>query len=75
MSEDERKSLLERWDAIFNKLAVCHDFSHESQEVQAIIKEWYDFLNENFRKNYSLEEFYGLSQVYMEDKRFIPNID
>lgn len=74
MSEVEQKSLSERWDMIFNKLALFRDYSPESYEVQAIIKEWYVFLNENF-SNYSFDEFCGLGQLYIEDDRFTKNID
>ena len=74
MSQDEQKDLSGRWDVIFNKLACLRDQSPESQEVQAIIKEWYEFLNKNFSK-YSLNAFYGLGQLYMNDERFIQNID
>ena len=74
MSKDEQNDLSDRWDKIFNKLACLLDQSHESQEVQATIKEWYDFLNTNFCK-YSLDAFYGLGQLYINDKRFTKNID
>ncbi|TCS92068.1 MerR family transcriptional regulator [Hazenella coriacea] len=74
MSKDEQRSLSERWDLIFKKLALLRKQSPESQEVQSIIEEWYGFLNENFGE-YSLEAFYGLSQLYIEDERFTRNID
>lgn len=74
MSKDEQNNLSDRWDKIFNKLACLRDQSHESSEVQATIKEWYDFLNTNFSK-YSLDAFYGLGQLYINDKRFTKNID
>lgn len=74
MSKDEQNDLSDRWDMIFNKLACLRDQSPESQEVQATIKQWYDFLNENFSK-YSLDAFYGLGQLYINDERFTKNID
>lgn len=74
MFKDEQKDLSDRWDMIFNKLACLRDQSPESQEVQATIKEWYDFLNKNF-SNYSLDAFYGLGQLYINDERFTKNID
>lgn len=74
MSKDEQNDLSDRWDMIFNKLACLCDQSPESQEVQATIKQWYDFLNENFSK-YSLDAFYGLGQLYINDERFTKNID
>lgn len=42
--------------------------------MQIVIKQWYDFLNENFRY-YSLDAFYGLGQLYIQDERFTKNID
>ena len=74
MSKDEQNDLSDRWDMIFNKLACLRDQSPESHEVQATIKEWYDFLNKNFSK-YSLDAFYGLGQLYINDERFTKNID
>lgn len=74
MSKNEQNDLSERWDMIFNKLACLREQSPESQEVQATIKEWYDFLNNNFSK-YSLDAFYGLGQLYINDERFTNNID
>lgn len=74
MSKDEQNDLSDRWDKIFNKLACLRDQSPESLEVQATIKEWYDFLNKNFSK-YSFDAFYGLGQLYINDERFTKNID
>lgn len=74
MSKGEQNDLSDRWDMIFNKLACLRDQSPESKEVQATIKQWYDFLNENFSK-YSLDAFYGLGQLYINDERFTKNID
>ncbi|MGG3939724.1 TipAS antibiotic-recognition domain-containing protein, partial [Anoxybacillus kestanbolensis] len=74
MTKDEHKGLSEKWDMIFNKLALLRDQSPKSKEVQVTIKEWYDFLNENFGK-YSPDAFYGLGQLYINDERFTKNID
>lgn len=74
ISKDEQNDLSDRWDTIFNKLACLRHQSPESQKVQATIKEWYDFLNKNFSK-YSLDAFYGLGQLYINDERFTKNID
>lgn len=74
MSKDEQKSLSERWEQIFQTLALLRNQSPESKEVQTKIKEWYDFLNENFGE-YSLKAFYGLGQLYIEDERFTHNIN
>lgn len=74
MSKDEQKSLAKRWEEIFHKLGDLRDQPAESKEVQTAIKEWYDFLNKNFGK-YSLDAFYGLGQLYIDDERFTKNID
>ncbi|MBA4538392.1 MerR family transcriptional regulator [Bacillus aquiflavi] len=74
MSKNEQKHLSERWQLIFQKLALLLDQSPDSLEVQAAIKEWYDFLNEHFGQ-YSLEAFNGLGQLYIDDERFTKNID
>ncbi|QHZ48574.1 MerR family transcriptional regulator [Bacillus sp. NSP9.1] len=74
MTKDEHKGLSEKWDMIFNKLALLRDQSPKSKEVQVTIKEWYDFLNENFGK-YSPDAIYGLGQLYINDERFTKNID
>lgn len=73
-SRDEQNDLSDRWDTIFNKLVSLRNQSPESQKVQSTIKEWYDFLNKNFSK-YSLDAFYGLGQLYINDERFTKNID
>lgn len=74
MSKDEQKSLAKRWEKIFHKLGDLRNQPAESKEVQTAIKEWYDFLNKNFGK-YSLDAFYGLGQLYIDDERFTKNID
>jgi len=74
MAKDEQEDLYQNWDMIFNKLVQLRAYSPKSQEVQKAIKEWYDFLNENFG-NYSLDAFYGLGQLYIKDERFTQNID
>lgn len=74
LSKDEQQDLSGRWDMIFNKLACLRNQSPESLEVQTTIKEWYDFLNTNFSE-YSLDAFYGLGQLYINDERFTKNID
>ncbi|WP_166241516.1 MerR family transcriptional regulator [Paenibacillus turpanensis] len=74
MSVNEQNDLSEKWDAIFRTLAGLCTQSPASPEVQASIQEWYDFLNENVT-TYTLDAFYGLGQLYIEDERFTNNID
>lgn len=74
LSKDEQIELSDSWDNIFNKLASLRNHTPKSKEVQIEIKQWYDFLNENF-SNYSLDAFYGLGQLYIQDERFTKHID
>ncbi len=74
MTQDEQKALSERWDMIFKKLAGLRSQSPASPEVQAAIKEWYEFLNNSFA-SYSPEAFSGLGQLYITDERFTRSID
>jgi DNA-binding transcriptional MerR regulator len=75
MSEIERRAMGEKMNAIYRKLSKLKDTSPESDEAQAAIKEWYDFLNHNTGHHYSLDTFKGLGQMYVEDERFTNNID
>ncbi|MBU8784114.1 MerR family transcriptional regulator [Bacillus licheniformis] len=75
MSEGERKKMEQQYDAIYRKIAALREGAPDSEEAQAAIKEWYDFLNNNTGHSYSLEAFKGLGQMYVADKRFTKNID
>lgn len=75
LSKGEQEQLSERMNAIYYKLAALREYSPASIQAQAAIKEWYDFLNNNFGYTYSLSAFKGLGQMYVEDERFTKNID
>ena len=75
MSGAEQKAMGEKMNAIYRRLADLKDASPESDEAQAGIKEWYDFLNHNTGHHYSLDAFKGLGQMYVDDERFTKNID
>ena len=75
MSKVEQKQMGEQMNAIFHKLAALKDISPASDEAQVGIKEWYDFLNENTGHHYTLEAFKNLGQMYINDERFMKNID
>lgn len=66
MSKEEQEAMVKAMNSIYQKLAALRHGSPESEEAQAAIKEWYDFLNNNFG-NYSLEAFKGLGQMYVDD--------
>ncbi|MFC3769424.1 MerR family transcriptional regulator [Paenibacillus sp. GCM10012303] len=73
LSKDEQAAWGEAMNAIYTKLAALRGNSPESDESQAAIKEWYDFLNR--MGQYSPEAFRGLGQMYVDDERFTRNID
>lgn len=75
MSKEEQKTMEEQMNAIYNKLAILRHSSPSSDEAQEVIKEWYDFLNNNFNHHYSLKAFKQLGQMYVADERFTKNID
>lgn len=63
----------EEMNRIYFKLAELRHISPESDEAQAAIGEWFDFLNK--MGSYSLEAFEGLGEMYVADERFTKNID
>ncbi len=73
MSKDEQKDMGEEFERIYQELAARRHESPESDEAQAGIKVWYDYLNKI--GNYSLDGFKGLGQMYVDDERFTKNID
>jgi len=76
MSPEEQKAMGDRMNEIYRKLAALRRGPADSDEAQAAIKEWYDFLNSgNFGTHYTLEAFKGLGQMYVDDERFTRNID
>lgn len=73
MSENKQTELDEEFDAIYRKLATLRHQSPESNDAQAVIEEWYVYLNK--MGDYSLDAFKGLGQMYVDDERFTNNID
>ena len=73
MSDDAKEQLGHRMTEIYRKLADLRHTSPESEQAQAAIKEWYDFLNG--MGSYPPEAFRGLGQMYVDDERFTANID
>lgn len=74
-SRSEQHAMGEKMTAIYKRLAILKDMSPESDEAQAGINEWYDFLNHHTGHHYSLDAFKGLGQMYVDDERFTQNID
>ncbi|KJB88831.1 MerR family transcriptional regulator [Paenibacillus sp. E194] len=73
MTKEEQTSMGEKMNAIYFHLAELRGTAPESEEAQAGIKQWYDFLNT--MGNYSPEAFKGLGEMYVDDARFTKNID
>jgi DNA-binding transcriptional MerR regulator len=73
MSKQEQDQWGAAMNAIYFKLADLRHLPAGSDEAQAAIKEWYDFLNR--MGQYSTEAFRGLGQMYVGDQRFTKNID
>ncbi|ASB91213.1 MerR family transcriptional regulator [Bacillus sonorensis] len=75
MSEDERKAVEQQFNNIYRKIAALRKGEPDSDEAQAAIQEWYDFLNQNSGHHFSLEAFKCIGQMYVDDERFTKNID
>lgn len=73
MSKGEKKPYEVEFNGIYRDLAAIRHEAPNSDEAQAGIKIWYDFLNKI--GNYSLDAFKGLGQMYVDDERFTKNID
>ncbi len=63
----------EEMNRIYFALAKIRHLNPASEEAQEAIGEWFDFLNR--MGSYSLEAFAGLGQMYVDDERFLKNID
>lgn len=75
MTKEGRKALGDRMNAMYARLAGLRNGAADSEEAQAAIGEWFEFLNSGFGYTYSLEAFKGLGQMYVDDERFAKNID
>lgn len=73
MSKDQQEAMSKEMTSIYKKLAALRQDFPDSNESQAAIKEWFDLLNK--MGSYSLDAFKGLGQLYVDDERFMKNID
>ncbi|GGJ88858.1 MerR family transcriptional regulator [Lentibacillus kapialis] len=73
LSKDEQQAMEQEFDRIYRDLAAIRHQAPDSNEAQAAIKVWYDYLNKI--GSYSLDAFKGLGQMYVDDERFTKNID
>lgn len=82
--ENERRSInyntqdwaaiMHRGDEIQRHLATLMDKPAHAREVQVAIGEWRTHIT-NYYYSCTLEIFRGLGDLYVEDKRFMANID
>ncbi len=79
--EKTNKYTKQDWDevnskmlVIFKKFADVMDKAPESDEAQALVKEWQDYISDNFY-HCPDEVLQGLGQMYINDERFKENID
>ena len=63
-------------DSILAEFAQCkkNGSAPDSEEAQALVKKWQDFLTENYY-NCTKEILSGLGEMYAADERFKANID
>ncbi|RAU92376.1 MerR family transcriptional regulator [Paenibacillus sp. YN15] len=73
MSKEEQEKLGQEMNDIYFKLADLRQLPPESEEAQAAIKLWWEYLNR--MGSYSYEAFKNLGQMYVDDERFTKNID
>jgi len=73
LTKAEQEAMGQQMNQIYMNLAELRHESPKSEQAQAAIKQWYDFLN--VLGCYSLEAFKGLGQMYVDDERFTQNID
>lgn len=73
LAKEKGNQLGDEMNQIYFKLAKLRHLSPASEEAQEAIGEWYRFLNT--MGNYSLEAFRGLGEMYVDDERFMNNID
>ncbi|PKR76869.1 MerR family transcriptional regulator [Halalkalibacillus sediminis] len=64
----------EEMNEIYRKLAAIRHENPKSEQAQAAIRKWYDYLNAHFT-TYSPDAFQGLGMMYVQDERFTKNID
>lgn len=70
----EVKALEAEMEALFSDMALLVGKDPDDEEVQKMHR-FYQYLNQKFGIQYSLEAFAGLGQIYVSDKRFQKNID
>ncbi|MBC1442927.1 MerR family transcriptional regulator [Listeria seeligeri] len=75
MTNTEKLTIKESFDAEFRSLAAIRTLHPASDEVQLRMDHFFHYLNDNHGNIYSLEAFRGLGEMYVADERFTKNID
>lgn len=74
LSEKELEGLEAEMETLFSDMASLLGKNPDDEEVQKEMHRFYQYLNQNFGVEYSLEAFAGLGQIYVSDSRFQENI-
>lgn len=75
MTNKEKLTIKESFDAEFRSLAAIRTLHPASDEAQLRMDHFFHYLNDNHGNIYSLEAFRGLGEMYVADERFTKNID
>ncbi|WLV25034.1 MerR family transcriptional regulator [Aciduricibacillus chroicocephali] len=70
---NKRFELEKNLNELFSKLARCMSKGPASDEAQTSVAEWYRYLN--VIGDYSPRAFKGLGAIYVEDERFLRNME
>lgn len=73
-SDDKLVNINDSMGNIFSRIAARMDQGPADSHVQESVKQWHQFISDNFY-DCTLEIFRGLGDLYVEDDRFMANID
>ncbi len=73
LSQYEKENFAKEFDDVYKHLANIRHLDPTSNEAQSGILKWYQLLNK--MGEYSKEVFKALGQMYIDDVRFMKNID
>ncbi len=72
-TKGEKQKMEKELEDTFKRLAKIRHLAPDSEEAQAAIEQWWEYLNKI--GSYSLDAFKGLGEMYVADNRFTNNID
>jgi len=73
-SNEEWEAVMKESDSIMQAFAQSRELAPESEEVQALVAKWQDFISARYY-TCTDEILEGLGQMYTADERFTENID